>query len=124
MAAKKTATHRALAPHDLGVLLEDLRSQQQAMLESIQSWGERLTRTMDERFSRVEERLDMLESAVRQNSADIQKNSADIRKNSADIAELQAEVRKLRADFDSREERAKLILLEDRVTKLEKRRAS
>jgi chromosome segregation ATPase len=124
MAARKIAKKvKPLAPNDVGVLLEDLRSQQQSMLEAIESWGERLTRTMDERFSQVNARLDMLESVVRKNSEDIRKNSEDIRKNSSDIDALRTEVRRLRSDFDTREERAKLTQLEDRVAKLEKRLA-
>jgi uncharacterized coiled-coil DUF342 family protein len=129
MAAKKTSrTAQPIAPNDFGVLLEDLRSQQKLMLEAIQSWGERLTRTMDERFSQVNARLDMLESVVRKNSEDIRKNSEDIRKNSEDIRKnsedieaLRLEMRRLRSDFDTREERAKLTQLEERVAKLEKR---
>lgn len=109
-----------------GALLEEVRSQQSAMLEAIASWGERLERTFTAELVRVNERLANLEAAVRQNSEDIRKNSEDIRKNSEDIRRLDAEVatlreevRRLRTDFDARAEKSEIAALEMRVARLE-----
>ncbi len=114
--------------HYTNVILEEVRSQQKAMFEAITSMREEFTRTLNERFDAVELRLQALESAVRENSADIQKNSADIQKNSEDIrrlfeitSELRLEIRSLRADFEQREDRARIAALEDRLQKLEQR---
>jgi chromosome segregation ATPase len=95
----------ALGPHEFGALLENIQSQQHAMLEAIQAMGDRLNRTMEERFASVEARLDMLESVVRQNSGDINA--------------LREDVRSLRKDLEKRDER--LSAVEDRVATLEKR---
>lgn len=120
MMAARTRSKRAPATaHQFGAILEEVRSQQTAMLEAISAWGERLERKFDVEFSRVNERLDNLEAAVRQNSLDIKKNSDDIRRLNAEVADLRAEVRQLRTDFDGRHEKAQIAVLEARVTRLE-----
>ncbi len=121
-AVRKGATSED-ALHRFNVLLEDVRSQQNAMLEAIASMGESLERKFDERFTRIEQRLEILESVVRQNSEDIRKNSEDIRKNSEDIETMRIELQRLRKDFDTRDERAQIRALEERVGRLEQRLA-
>src|SRR5450631_8996 len=94
------------------VLMEDMRSQFKVVVEMVQSTRVDLIAHFDRRFTKIEERLDALEFAVR-------KNSEDIRQNSEDIEAMRVELRQLRADFDRREERARIDALEKRVDKLE-----
>jgi methyl-accepting chemotaxis protein len=105
-----------------GVLLEDIRSQNRATIEAVES-----TRAaLEERIDRVDRdsraRDSVLETAIRdlrktveQNSADIRQNSADIRQNSADIRENSADVRSLAARVDA------LGPLDLRISVLERR---
>jgi len=136
MAVRKTRSRKAPVTssepqHVTNVLLEDIRAQQNVMFEAMTSWRDELRREFREGFAHVNRRLDILEAAVRQNSEDIKKNSEDIKKNSEDIRrlsqeldDLRVEVRRLRADFDGREELARIVLLEGRVTELERKLAA
>lgn len=119
--SKASASRRPpLKVHELGALLEDLRSQQDVMLEGIASISERLDRTMTlEAGQRLERRILDLEAVVRQNSADIRKHSEELQKHSEELREMRDELRRLRTDFDAREEKARVAALEARVTRLE-----
>ena len=124
---RKTATARSQAgrPADAtraqNVLLEQLKSQMDGVLEAVMGSRTYLDTKIDAVEKRLSERISVLEEVVRQNSEDIRKNSEDIRKNSADIRELREEVARLRYDFDHRTELGRVAALEGRVTALEKR---
>src|SRR5438045_2038913 len=98
MAARKKRTTDAQGIGYTNVLLEEIRSKQDAMYEAMIAMGEGLKREFRSEIAKVTERLDTLESVVKQNSEDI----CALR---AEVAELRAEVRQLRHDFDNREER-------------------
>jgi len=123
MAPKTAALAEVIAHHN--VLLEEMRSQFKVVVDLAITTRDKVTElsakfdTLDARVSRIELRLDALEFAVGKNSEDIRKNSDDIRKNSEDIEAMRVEIRQLRADFDRREERARIDALEKRVDKLE-----
>ena len=59
MARRMTAAERT------NVLLEDMRTKNQAMYEGLMGAIEGLERKMDTRFDRLEERVTILENAVR-----------------------------------------------------------
>ncbi len=119
MAARKHPPPPTQEAHRTNALLEDIRAQQQVMLEAIASMREELERKFGERFDGVDTRLKLLEESVRSNSAEIRKNSEDIRRLFGGLAEVSDEVRRLRADFDRREERSRIEALEARVERLE-----
>jgi len=91
------------------VLLEDMKSQIQVVLEAVTSSREELRRDLREVDERLGARISNLEAAVKQNSADIKQNSADIKQNSADIKQNSADINQNTADIRSvREEVAGL----------------
>lgn len=96
------------AERPLGVLIEDLYSRLQVVVEGVGSAVERLDAKLDAFRQEVDTRFVILESVVRQNSADIRQNSADVRQNGADIRALTDRVEKLEH-------------IEERVTALERR---
>lgn len=101
------------------VLLEDMKSQIQVVLEAVTSSREEVRRDLREVDERLGARINNLEAAVKQNSADIKQNSADIKQNSADIRIVREEVAGLRRDFDRRPELERMKALEDRVARVE-----
>ena len=108
------------------VLLEDMKSQIQVVLEAVTSSREEVRRDLREVDERLGARINNLGEAVKQNSADIQQNSADIKQNSADIKQNSADIRivreevaGLRRDFDRRPELERMKALEDRVARVE-----
>jgi len=110
------------------VLLEQLRSQMDGVLEAVTASRAHLEAAMENLRKDLSERIRVLEEVVRQNSDDIRqnsddirKNSDDIRKNSEDIRDLRDEIARLRYDFDHRAELGRVAALESRVTALEKR---
>lgn len=118
MAARSRASKAAPTTlRQVGVLLEEVRSQQSAMLEAMTSWGERLERKIDSEIRRVDERLANLEAAVLQNSRDIRKNSEDIKRLETEVVEVRNEVRRL---YDTRPEKGAVAALEERVAILER----
>src|ERR1700722_16766318 len=113
-----------------GVLLEQLGSRMNMVLEAVTGFERRLDAKIDATEARLSERISVLEEVVRQNSRDIlknsediRKNSDDIRKNSADIRALRDEVAGLRHDFDHRQELGRIDVLESRVSAIESRLA-
>lgn len=127
-----------------GVLLEQLGSQMNMVLEAVTGFEQRLDARIDATEARLSDRISVLEEVVRQNSRDIQKNSEDIRKNSDDIRKnsddiqknskdiqknsddiraLRDEVAGLRHDFDHRQELGRVGALEARVSAIESRLA-
>ena len=94
------------------VLLEDMKSQIQVVLEAVTSSREEVRRDLREVDERLGARINNLEAAVKQNSADIKQNSADIRI-------VREEVAGLRRDFDRRPELERMKALEDRVARVE-----
>ncbi len=121
MAAKKRSAPRKTATQSIdevlraqNVLLEDLRSQMQFVLETVTGHYEELTRKITDVETNLSARIAQLEQVVR-------KNSEDIRKNSEDIAALREEVFKLRHDFDHREDAKRTEALEARVRRVEEK---
>src|SRR5690242_18406476 len=91
-AAFGEAMHAAIRAQS--VLVEDLQSKIELVLEAVTGSRESLERSMHELEARLSARIDVLERVVRQNSEDIRKNSEDIRKNSADIQKNSEDIRK------------------------------
>ena len=111
-----------------GVLLEQLGSQMNVVLEAVTGFERRLDAKIDASEARLSDRISVLEEVVRQNSRDIQKNSEAIQKNSEDIRRHSAEIRSLRDevaglrhDFDHRQELGRVDALEVRVSAIESR---
>ena len=110
---RKTATARSEAgrPADAtraqNVLLEQLRSQMDGVLEAVTGSRAHLEAKMETLEKGLSERIRMLEEVVRQNSKDIR--------------DLRDEVARLRYDFDHRAELGRVAALEGRVAALEKR---
>lgn len=96
------------------VLLEQVHSQMNVVLEAVTLTRTSLETQIKESEARLEARINILEQVVRQNSEDIRKNSEDIR-------ELREEVRRLRHDFEHRAELTRIADLEGRVAALERR---
>jgi hypothetical protein len=107
-----------------GVVLEDIRSRMEMVVEAVTVTRTELKADLHALDSRLSERISILEGAVRENSRDIRKNSEEIRKNSEDICTLREQVAGLRHDFDHREEIGRLTGLEARVTAIETRLAT
>jgi hypothetical protein len=99
-----------------GVLLEQLGSQVNMVLEAVTGFERRLDAKIDATEARLSDRISVLEEVVRQNSRDILKNSADIRA-------LRDEVAGLRHDFEHRQELGRIDVLESRVSAIESRLA-
>ena len=91
------------------VILEDIRSQNRATLEAVQSSHLSLQGQIAEVDQRLGGRLTLVEGAVRQ-------NSADIRELKSDVAELKSDVRRVEGKVDG------LGPLEQRVATLERSR--
>ena len=112
------------------VILEEIRSQNRATIEAVQSSHGELKRDIAELRGETTARFQVLEAAVRQNGADIRQNSTDIqdlrgevRQNSADIRILQREVAQNSTDIRRLDEKVdNLSGLEARVSALERQR--
>jgi len=91
------------------VILEDIRSQNRATLEAVQSSHLSLQGQIAEVDQRLGGRLTLVEGAVRQ-------NSADIRELKSDVAGLKSDVRRVEGKVDG------LGPLEQRVATLERSR--
>ena len=104
-----------------GVLLEQLGSQMNVVLEAVTGFERRLDAKIDASEARLSDRISVLEEVVRQNSRDIQKNSEDSRRHSAEIRSRRDEVAGLRHDFDHRQELGRVDALEVRVSAIESR---
>ena len=75
--------------HYNAVLLEEIRSQMNGVIETVQLTGQRLDEKIDGVEKRLTERLEIVEMVVRGNSEDIKKNSEDIKKNTVTIQRLE-----------------------------------
>lgn len=107
----------------LEILLEEIRSQNEATIDAVHALGRELRQEFRDEIGRLEQRLATVEAVVRQNSIDIQKNSADIQKNSADIRALREAVERLEQRAEGFADHARLEALERRVAALEAARA-
>jgi methyl-accepting chemotaxis protein len=151
MAARRRVARKTKAPQfgsaadaarAQAVVLEQIRSQMDVVLEAVVGSRAHLDAKIDAVGARLSARIAVLEEVVRKNSEDIRKNSEDIRKNSEDIRknsedirknsedikrnsedirQLREEIARLRYDFDHRAEVGGLGMLEGRVTALEQR---
>jgi len=90
-----------------GVLLEQLGSRMELVLEAVTGSEKRLDAKIDALEARLSERIVVLEQVVRRSSEDIRA--------------VREEVARLRYDFDHREERGRMDALEARVAALESR---
>jgi hypothetical protein len=97
-----------------GVMLEQLGSRMELVLEAVTGSEKRLDAKIDALEARLSERISVLEQVVRRNSEDNRKSSEDIRA-------LREELARLRYDFNHREERGRMDALEARVAALESR---
>lgn len=77
-----------------GVVLEDIRSRMEMVVEAVTVTRTELKADLHALDSRLSERISILEDAVRENSRDIRKNSEDIRKNSEGIRKNSEDIRK------------------------------
>lgn len=75
-----------------GIILEEIRSQNRATIEAVESARVALEARIDQVDRGSSSRDALLEAAVRQNSSDILRNGEHIRKNSEDIRVLTARV--------------------------------
>ena len=98
------------------VILEDIRSQNRATLEAVQSSHLSLQGQIAEVDQRLGGRLTLVEGAVRQNSADIRELKSDVAGLKSDVAELKSDVRRVEGKVDG------LGPLEQRVATLERSR--
>jgi DUF4097 and DUF4098 domain-containing protein YvlB len=98
------------------VILEEIRSENRATIEAVQSSYGELKRDILELREDTKAGLQVLEAAVRQNSTDIRTLQGEVRQNSADIRTLQGDVRNLAEKVDN------LSDLEVRVATLERQR--
>ncbi|OGQ04798.1 MAG: hypothetical protein A2W61_04810 [Deltaproteobacteria bacterium RIFCSPLOWO2_01_44_7] len=86
--------------HYNAVLLEEIRSQMNGVIETVQLTGQRLDEKIDGVEKRLTERLEIVEMVVRGNSEDIKKNSEDIKKNSEDIKKNTVTIQRLEQKLD------------------------
>ncbi len=119
MPAKRTS-----AAHRMNVLLEDIQSKFEIVLEAVNSSRDYLDRKFEARFVAIEERLSNLEFAVRQNSKDILALREDVNHLRKDVDLLRKDFDHLRKDFDQRQELQRIAALERRVDALEKQRSA
>jgi uncharacterized protein YoxC len=116
MAKKKTGKKKSLQP-PWETLLEGMRSQNRATIESVEA--NRLA--LEQRIDRLErdtlQRDSDLAMAIRDLRSTVQENSAKIDTHGAAIRDLQSDVRGLSARVES------LARIEERVTALERRLA-
>lgn len=101
------SVRRTSAAHRTNVLLEDIQSKLQVVLEAVHGSRQQLETKFEARFVAIEERLSNLEFAVRQSSLD--------------ILALREDLNQLRRDFQQRQELQRITALEQRVDALEKR---
>jgi len=94
------------------VLLEQLKSQMDLVIEGMHGTKESLTRRMDGFEERVNERFDILEAVVRGHSAELQEIRSDmsgvkseIHGLKSDMGGMKSEVHGLKSDMKSMEER-------------------
>jgi hypothetical protein len=114
-AAKQPSTLEAVRAQS--VLLEQLGSRMDVVLEAVNGSAQRLDTKIDAVEVRLSGRISVLEEVVRESSRDIRKHSQDIR-------DLREEVAGLRHDFDHREELGRVGALEARVSAIESRLAA
>jgi predicted RNase H-like nuclease (RuvC/YqgF family) len=111
-----------------GVVLEEIRSQMNAVLEAVQGSEQRLERKIDSLDAHLSQRISVLEQVVRQNTEDIRTLRGEMTELRGEVAGLRAEVHelrdevaRLRHDFDHREGSGRDAALEARVAVIEAR---
>jgi hypothetical protein len=90
-----------------GVVLEDIRSRMDLVVEAVTSTRADLKADLHALDVRLSERISVLEEAVRENSRDLRA--------------VREEVARLRYDFDHRQELGRVTALEARVSAIETR---
>jgi hypothetical protein len=113
-----------------GVLLEQLGSQMNMVLEAVSGAEQRLDAKIDSAVAQLSDRISVLEEVVRKHSGDIRAlgdEVAGLRNEVAglrdEVAGLRGEVTGLRHDFDHRQELGRVGALEARVSAIESRLA-
>jgi hypothetical protein len=99
-----------------GVLLEQLGSQMNMVLQAVNGAEQRLHAKIDSAVAQLSHRISVLEEVVR-------KQSGEIRALRDEVAGLRNEVAGLRHDFDHRQELGRVGALEARVSAIESRLA-
>jgi hypothetical protein len=103
------------------VILEEMRQQQNVVIDAVKTVEEKLSRRIDETRRDLVMEIDVLKIAVRQNGADIQKSSADIQRISGELQNLTQEVRTMSNKLDTKGDTSSVEKLEQRVDTLERR---
>jgi hypothetical protein len=96
------------------VILEDIRSQNRATLEAVESFEGRYARDRAEDRARTDGRFDVIEDVLREHSRDIREIKADVAVLKTDVAVLKADLRRVDGKIDH------LSALEPRVAALER----
>ena len=80
------------------VILEDIRSQNRATLEAVESFEGRYARDRTEDRARTDGRFDVIEGVLREHSRDIREIKGDVAVLKTDVAELKTDVAVLKTD--------------------------
>jgi chromosome segregation ATPase len=80
------------------VILEDMRSQNRATLEAVQSFEARYARDRVEDRTRNDARFDTIEEVLREHTRDIREIRTDVGQLKTDVAELKTDVAVLKTD--------------------------
>ena len=91
--------------HYNGILLEDINSKIDLLVEGLQASREETHKEIGEFRKEVNDRFEVLESVVRQNSTDIKTNSTDIKKLISDVRELKIEMKDVHTEIVEVEQR-------------------
>jgi chromosome segregation ATPase len=135
MATKPRTIRRPRQTNANGVLLEEVRAQNKAVLEAVHSLGERMDRDIFALRTELVERIERLETAVRQNSRDIRRLEAETRRLETELSGVKAELNGVKAELSAvkvelsafkevlseKAERASLEAIERRIAALERR---
>jgi septal ring factor EnvC (AmiA/AmiB activator) len=105
------------------VILEDIRSQNRATLEAVESFEGRYARDRTEDRARTDGRFDVIEGVLREHSRDIREIKTDVAVLKTDVALLKADVAAIKTDLRRVDDKVDhLSALEPRVTALERSR--
>jgi len=96
------------------VILEDIRSQNRATLEAVESFEGRYARDRAEDRAHTDGRFDVIEGLLSEHSRDFREIKADLAVIKTDLAEIRTNVRRVDGNVDH------LSVLEPRVAALER----
>lgn len=110
---KKTPS---LPPEPPWQVMEDIRSQNRATLEAVESFEGRSARDRTEDRARTDGRFDVIEGVLREHSRDIREIKTDVAVLKADVTAIKTDLRRVDGKVDH------LSALEPRVAALERSR--